>query len=379
MSSEEYNPNYTRKPLPKKILTTGAVLSLLGLCFVAISFYYEPLRSGHLSVVTFLFILSIGAGAMFAVALEYVTGAIWSIPFRRIAEFLGSFVFLSLPFLLPAVLKRELLYGTDGNTVFLYIRLVLIFLIWRVFYYLTGKNSRKQDVKGCSDITKKNTVLSAVFLLFLAFAIYILTIDWLNFSGMTWLNTIEGLYVFAGAAVGGIALWTFISVTLNERGYLLKQLSDDNYYGFGGLMFAFVIFWGYIAFIQILFVWYAGSPVESNWLINRSGGGWQYFFYFFISIQFVLPFFLLLSQKAKMNPGRLKTVAVILLIARFCDSYWLIMTEFDKYSYYFCLYDFAFPLLATGLGMLAFYFAAKNKNLVAIGEPKLKQSTKYNL
>jgi hypothetical protein len=68
------------------------------------------------------------------------------------------------------------------------------------------------------------------------------------------LNTIGGLYIFAGAVTTSIALWGLISIILKENGYLINDLSSDNYYGFGALLFAFTVFWGYIVFIQFLLV-----------------------------------------------------------------------------------------------------------------------------
>ena len=41
-----------------------------------------------------MFLSSIGVGSIFLVAIEYLGGAVWSTPFRRISEFLAAVVFI---------------------------------------------------------------------------------------------------------------------------------------------------------------------------------------------------------------------------------------------------------------------------------------------
>ena len=41
------------------------------------------------------------------------------------------------------------------------------------------------------------------------------------------------------------------------------------YHDLGKLLFAFVIFWGYIAFSQYLLIWYANLPEEAEWYAWR--------------------------------------------------------------------------------------------------------------
>jgi hypothetical protein len=379
MNKEDYTIGYEHKSLSKKILTAGYIITSTGLILVTISFFSDYLRSSYLSLVTFAFLFSIGAGAMFLVSLEYLTGAVWSIPFRRVAEFLGSLVFASPLFLIPVIINREELYATNNDNVYLYIRLITTFLIWRIFYVLTSKNSRKQDIKGCQDMTGKNTVIFAVFVVFLTIAIYVITTDWFNLPNIPTLNTIGGLYIFAGAVTTSIALWGLISIILKENGYLINDLSSDNYYGFGALLFAFTVFWGYIVFIQFLLVRYANVPQESAWFIRHSTAGWEYFFYGLLFLQLVLPFSLLLTQNAKMNPNMLKLAAIILITARFYDLYWLLIPEYSKNGFSFNIFDFTFLLTALGIGMIVFYFTPKNKNWVPIGDPKLKHALQFKL
>jgi hypothetical protein len=194
-----------------------------------------------------------------------------------------------------------------------------------------------------------------------------------------WFSTIFGVYYFSGTVLAGLATWAFVSIKLNEKGFLIKGLRRDHYYSFGALMFAFINFWAYIAFSQFMLIWYANLPEETFWFISRGTGTWMYFSLGMIVVHFLVPYALILPQPAKMDPKRLKIAAIWILFAHFYDLYWLVMPTLDKDGFKFCLLDLSFPILAVGLIMMVFYLSARNKNLVPIKDPKLKQSMEFRI
>ena len=52
--------------------------------------------------------MSIGLGSMFLIAIEYLTGAIWSVPMRRVVEFLTSALWIAPILGLPVILNIAL-------------------------------------------------------------------------------------------------------------------------------------------------------------------------------------------------------------------------------------------------------------------------------
>src|SRR5271157_1248682 len=61
-------------------------------------------------ILWFLFLLTIGLGSLFIVALEHVVGATWSKPLRRVPERLSSLALLMGPAALIALLSLRFLY-----------------------------------------------------------------------------------------------------------------------------------------------------------------------------------------------------------------------------------------------------------------------------
>jgi magnesium-transporting ATPase (P-type) len=127
--------------------------------------------------------------------LEYIAGADWSVPIRRVVEFFASFVILLIILALPLIfnLKElfewakpeviqndEILQGKSGylNNTFFIIRLIIYCGIWSLFYFALSKNSKKQDRTKEQILTKRNIILSAVFIPLFAITTTVFSIDW---------------------------------------------------------------------------------------------------------------------------------------------------------------------------------------------------------
>jgi hypothetical protein len=267
------------------------------------------------------------------------------------------------------------------NTTFFIVRVVVIFGIWSLFYYFFSKNSLKQDTTKDQRLTKRNIVLSGVFIPIFAITITMAAVDWLMSLEPHWFSTIFGVYYFSGSVWVSLAALTLTVILLNERGYLSSRLNNDHYYSLGTLMFAFTCFWGYIAFSQYMLIWYANLPEENFWFLNRWTGGWQYFSILLILVHFIIPFGALLSYPAKTNPKRLKFMSVWIILSHYLDLYWLAMPnlEVNGHGYVFSWLDFVFPIGILGLLILIFNMKAKKHNLIPVGDPKLQRGLDFTL
>ncbi|MBV6445925.1 MAG: quinol:cytochrome C oxidoreductase [Ignavibacteriales bacterium] len=386
------NLQYEKKFLPGKVLNIGMALLAIGLIVGALAFVLDPVRAGFSYLLGFFFVLTIGVGALFIIALEYVAGADWSTPMRRVPEFLGSsvpfFLLLAVPlfFLMndlyhwthtAAVESDPILKGKEPylNISFFIIRVVVIFVLWSAYYFFVVRNSRKQDETRDQKLTKKNIVLSAVFIPIFAITLTLAGIDWMMSLDAHWFSTIYGVYVFSGALLAGLAATTLAVVMLKERGYLHPRMHNDSLASLGGLLFAFINFWAYIAFSQFLLIWYANLPEETVWFIRRWEGAWSIITLVLIVVHFLVPYTMLVSAPSKKNPKRLKFAAVWILFAHLIDLYWLIMPEYhgEKSGFIYVLTEFGFPIAMIGGLVVLFYFNFNKHNAVPVGDPKLER------
>lgn len=393
---ENSNIEYSRKELPGKFKLVGLTLTAVGLLIVLLGYFTDPVRSAFNNVMLLMFLTSIGVGSLFLVALEYIAGAVWSTPFRRISEFLAATLIIVPIVAIPlffnlhdlfhwthteAVEADHLLKSKSGylNTSFFTIRSIAFAAIWILFFVVLTRNSLKQDETGDQKLTKSNIKLSAIFMPLFGITVTFASIDWLMSLEPHWFSTIFGVYYFSGTVLAALAAATMFIILLNERGYFVKGLNKDHYYSLGALMFAFTNFWAYIAFSQFLLIYYANLPEETFWYLSRWEGTWLFFSIGLIFVKFLIPYFGLLSQPSKMNPKRLLVMSVWILFAHIYDLYWIIMPTMSKEGVSLSWFEIGYPLLAFGIIIVVFNLRAAKHNLVAIRDPKLKRGIDFRL
>jgi hypothetical protein len=383
-----------RKELPASVTRLGWILLIAGVAIAALGYIVDARRMAFDNVIGYLFLASVAAGSVFLVALEYIGGAVWSVPTRRVNEFLGALVLLLPLIAFPmffhlhdvyhwtheeVVAADKLLAGKSPylDVNFFVLRFVLIFIIWSLFHFLFTRNSTKQDTTKDPKLTTINIRLAAVFMPVFAISLTLTAVDWAMSLEPHWSSTIFGVYYFSGTVLAALSAATYIIIKLHESGYLPK-LQRDSFYSLGALMFAFINFWAYIAFSQFLLIWYADLPEETVWFMSRWKNGWEYVSILLIVVHFAIPYFALLTQDSKMDLKRLKLMAIWILFAHLLDLYWLVMPTYSE-SVSFSWTEFAFPILLVGLVMVVLSFKMRRNNLVPVGDPKLARGLSFRL
>lgn len=384
-----------KKELPPNLVKTGWVLTLVGLVLVGISYATDVHRATFNNLIGFAFLASVAVGALFLIALEYIAGAVWSTPFRRVSEFLASLLPVSVLLAIPLFVNmHDLFHWTHTDVVesdailkhkepylnmqFFLIRFVVVLGAWILFYYLFKRNSVKQDTDRDQKHTRTNIKLAAVFIPFFAISVSVFAIDWLMSLEPHWFSTIFGIYYFTGTAICALAVTTFLVVSLSEKGYFFKGINENHYYSFGALLFGLLSFWAYIAFSQFMLIWYANLPEENFWFIARWKNGWEYVSIAMVLLHFWIPYFMLVSRPSKMNPGNLKRTSLLLIFVHFLDLYWLAMPTYNE-APVFSYAELAFPILTIGLILVVFSWQAKKYNMVPVGDPKLQRGIEFHL
>jgi len=389
---------YQKKNLPESLKRLGFILLGIGLALGLAGFLFDAQRVFFNYLLTFIFIMSIAVGSLFLIALEYIAGAEWSTPIRRIPEFFASSIPLLFVLVIPLLLNihsifewsqknvvagDKILTGKSPylNASFFVIRTILTIGIWSLFYFLFVRNSRRQDITKDQLLTKKNIKLSAIFIPVFAITVTLAAIDWLMSLAPHWFSTIFGIYFFAGSFVAALAAVTLAIILLKEKGYLHPRMTNEHLFSLGALQFTFINFWAYIAFSQFMLIWYANLPEETVWFIARWGGMWTYISLGLIFAHFLVPYAVLLSQPAKMDPKRLKFISIWILAAHALDLYWLIMPQVHTANagILSIVFEFGFLIAAVGGFLLVFYFNAKKHNLVPVGDPKLEKGLNFRL
>jgi len=181
-----------------------------------------------------------------------------------------------------------------------------------------------------------------------------------------WFSTIFGVYFFAGGKMAFFAAMVVAIMLLRSRGHLRGSVTTEHLHDLGKWLFAFVFFWGYIAFSQYMLLWYASLPETTGWLLRRGAESlagvdnpWTNISIALAVGHMLVPFAGLLSRHVKRAAGLLVGWSVWLLFMHYLDVFWLIMPELDGGVH------FGVPEVAAMIGIGGLFVAVVVRNLAA--------------
>ena len=351
---------------PSKTAKTKAIALVIAVLGVAASLYLlflapEKTRGSfaYSWLFAFYFFLTLSIGGCFWTLLHNVSNSGWGTSVRRTFENLGStypwMICFGIPLLFPEV--QQYLYewmnihrGAHGTTVKEHLHHVdhllynkywfmnLPFWYGRVAFYFIGLSAvilflRKLSTDQDTDPNPTTRRLfRARFHSTYTLIIFALTITFTGFDFMMgldykWFSTMWGVYLFAGTALNSMAVIILIVAWLKSQGHLKHVTTGEHFHIMGKLLFAFTVFWAYIAFSQFFLIWYANITEETSYYLIRNTGNWNIASIVLVFGHFVVPFVILLQAWLKKNPKALSFMAIYTLCMHVLDHYLISIPE----------------------------------------------------
>ncbi|QDU84061.1 hypothetical protein Pla163_11630 [Planctomycetes bacterium Pla163] len=387
-----------------KLMPIGAVIAIIGvaLAFVGADSGFKHFQFAYLTA--YAFTMTIVLGGLIWLLIQHVFRASWAVAIRRVGESVVGLVplmlVLFLPILVPILMhddsmykwlnhsyaendaeflpNKQVVYGAYLNPTFFFGRLAFYFAILIFLSRFFTKNSVAQDETGDLATTRKMEKFSAPAIPIFALTLTFLGLDLLMSLDPHWFSTIWGVYLFAGGMMSFCSLLALLCMTYQKHGALKNVVRKDHYHDLGKLMFAFVIFWSYIAFSQYILIWYAHIPEEITFFDKRQNNGWEWVSVTLIFGHFAIPLLGLLSKHVKRHKPTLAFWAVWLLVMHLLDMFWVVMPNFTSGHV-----PLPFATIALAVGMLAIVVgasirSASTKSIVARRDPRLGESMAYH-
>lgn len=365
-------------------------------------------RFWHAYLLGVSYAASLSLGALFFVIAHHLTGGRWGTSLRRIAELVaGTMPYIALlfiPILANVLIGRDTLYPwnipteqlspllklkepyLNANFFALRSAVYLVIFCGLSAYFVGG--SLKQDETGRVATLRRLARASGPSMLLFALALNFAAFDWLMTLAPTWFSTIFGVYYFAGSFIGFLALLLILSFALQQMGVLTESITTDNRHDTAKLMYAFVVFWGYIAFSQFLLIWYANVPEETEWYFIRQqeeptvvGIPWSLGFLFVTHL--FIPFLGFMSSAVRRNQAAMVGWSVYMLVVHALDLTFIVMPGtrgYEGYSTFQLLGPMEIMCLVGGLAVVlgAAMRGAEDKWLLPVRDPRLQQATTYH-
>jgi hypothetical protein len=392
---QKHSHPYTEAPLdlskwrqvPNLLIGVGAVLSLAGLLINTRHFAFAWL-------VSFMFFLSLALGGLFLTLAHHLFDAGWSVPIRRVTEHLGGLMKWIWVFFIPIALLAPQLYewmtpALQANPphalhvkyplftkIGFYVASVICFLVWALLASKLRGWSLRQDKEGGSLPTFRLRFHSCWGVFAFAFTLTLGAIMWMKGLSYIWFSTMFGVIYFAGSAWLTLATVYVITVILDRQNLIREVLHENQYYYLGTLIFAFTVFYTYVAFSQYFIIWNANMPEETFWYLMREKGTWFAVSMVLIFGHFFLPFLSLLRIDVKSTVKIMGALAVWAWLMHYTDLVFNIkpVVSPEGYPWQWAWLDFG--CMALMAGVLARIWLA-NFNAHApypIKDPRLSES-----
>jgi len=372
-------------------ITVGLLMAAVGAIAFAVALSRgEGAVAWQAYLVSLLCFLGIAQGGVVASAGFYLTQAKWggSTPYRLAEAFAnftvaGFFLFFGLFFgralIFPWVrhpiaqkavwLNVPFLFARDGIGLALMAILSLVFI----------RFSRTEEARAWAVAINEIEVppfrirLTATLVGILYTVVYsLIAFDLIMSLAPVWRSTLFGWFFFAGC------FWSALAAMALTASILRGRLGPHNLFtnstvmhDLGKMVFAFSVFWVYLVFAQYIVIWYGDIPVETFFLVQRIHHmPWRPLSIACLFLIWVIPFFVLMSQRSKKNPIVLGTVSALGLVGIWLERYVLVVPSLSLHAVPFGLIQL---LIAIGFLGIFLVCAVPGINLVAqaatSGEP----------
>jgi NNP family nitrate/nitrite transporter-like MFS transporter len=336
------------------------------------------------------YFLTLALGAMVFVSIHHVSNAGWSAALRRVPEAMMGYLPVGAAAMLLVFFGRRSIYewtqsglhevseamrmkSSFLSATFFFARMAVMLAIWVLFAGLLWRQSRKQDEDGSLEHTMKSKRYSAIFLAVFAVTFSLASFDWLMSIEPEFYSTIYGFYCFSGLFLSGIAAIAILVILLRRRG-LLREVNEEHLHNLGKLIFGFSTFWAYMWLSQYLLIYYANIPEETVYYIKRTATpGWKALFVANLLLNWIIPFLLLLSRKAKRSESWLLAASVVVLAGHWVDLYVMIFPGVGG-SALLSLIDLALVAGFASLFLQAFLGSLKKVAIIPAYDPYLEES-----
>jgi hypothetical protein len=260
------------------------------------------------------------------------------------------------------------------NIPFFIARTVAYFALWIVLAFWLSRKSRQQDGGKEPGLTRRMKLFSSGGIILFVISVTLASVDWLMSLEPEWYSTIYGMHLIVGMVLTALAFCILLLRLFGDGAPYSDVLTTRHFHHIGNMLFAFTILWAYMAFSQFLIIWSGNLPEDNFWYIRRLGTGWNAIAVFLLVGHFFVPFILLLFRNRKRYIESLARVAVLILVMRFVDYFWLIKPAFSPGEWTIHWMDILAPIGIGGLWIALFVREFRAQPMIPLKDPRFSEN-----
>jgi hypothetical protein len=348
-------------------------------------------------LLAFLFWSGMALGHLILLVVGHMAGGSWSAVIQRPLEAGVSLLPIMALLFLPVLFGMNALYvWTDPayleshpivaaktawlNVPFFVVRSVVYFALWvlAAWLYLRGSARQDREPEASGRIGYRLKSVSGLWVV-----LYVLTMsfagrDWAMSLDPAWWSGIYAVILMISQAITGLAFTILVMVALAGRSARIDDLlTHKRLQDLGNFLMAFLMFWAYVSFSQLIIIWSGNISELAPWYVERLAPGWLGVGGFLLAFGFLAPFVILFSRWVKRRRRALAIVAAWTLFVQVLNLVYFVVPSFERPGFPITLADL---LLWLGLGGVWVFFYLRRLEahpLLPLNDPRLKGAEQH--
>jgi hypothetical protein len=374
-----------------RVQKIALIVAVVGVVFSAIGWGCDRHDFFVSYLVSYTFWIGLSLGCLGIAMIHHLTGGRWGFVTRRFME-AG---FLTLP--LMTVLFVPLLFGLRNlyswarpeavaasvilqkkqmylNHTGFVVRAIFFFIVWNLIAFLLRKWSLQQDTSSDVTPTVRLRTLGGPGIVIYPLTATFAFVDWVMSVEADWYSTMFPLVILIGQVLTAFAFITILLAWVREQTPFRDVVTADHFHDLGNLLLAFVVFWTYVSFGQLLVIYSGNLPHEIEWYLHRIAGSWKWLILFIAAFYFFVPFFLLLFRSVKRRVTRLVRVAILVFVMQAFAIFWTIVPVFRPDGLRIAWTDFTVFFGMGGLWLAMCIAVLKRQRVLPQNDPRIEFS-----
>ena len=324
-------------------------------------------------LLAFLFWSGLALGNLILLFVAHLAGGSWSAVIQRPLEAGASLLPIMALFFLPVLFGVNALYvWTDAaylaghplvaaktawlNVPFFVVRAVVYFALWifAAWLYLRGSARQDREPAESGRIGYRLKSISGLWVVLYVLSMTFAGRDWAMSLTPAWWSGIYAVILMISQAITAIAFTILVMVALAGRSSRVDDLlTAKRLQDLGNFLMAFLMFWAYVSFSQLIIIWSGNVAELAPWYVVRLGPGWLAVGGFLLAFGFLAPFAILFSRWVKRKRAALATVAAWAIFVQLLNLVYFVVPAFERPGFPITLSD---VLIWLGLGGVWVFF-----------------------
>jgi hypothetical protein len=337
----------------------------------------------------YLFWLGLSMGGLLLAMIHNLTGGRWGDVTRRFHEagymvlpviaLLFIPIFFGLHCLYPwarpdevardVILQKRQAYSNYPGYI---VRTIVLLALWTWIGWRLRRWSLQQDTTEDLTPTRKARALSGAGVVIYPITGTFAYVDWVLSLESHWFSTMFPIIIFAGQILSALTFSILVLAWFKKYEPMRDVAGEMNLYQLGNLLLAFVLFWTYVCFGQLLIIYSGNLPAEIGWYLHRIAAGWKWVIIGIAIFHFFVPFYLLLFRPLKKNIRSLAMIAALVFFTGPVVAFWEIKPTFFPHGIELNWLDFAAFVALGGIWLTLFIAGVARHPLLLSHDPRVK-------